>query len=442
MGIFFKSVCLLMGVAFLGECIEFLTNMVLAKELGEHGMGLYMSILPIIVLVIVIASMELPVSISKFIAEKDEKYHQSMLQHVIRLTVLFTIFFMAFCVVLLPFIPIFKHYHPFIRGLVIILIPIIAFSSIARGYFMGIQQMGKIATANFLRKIVQLLLLVFLYQWFHFSLEVSILVALCTIVGSDFIVLLYLLHMFVLQMKFISKKERAYVSGQSVRKNLLAVSLPTTSMRVFLSITNAIEPFLIKAAVVKSGMTETMANEHFGLMAGVAFTIGFFPAFIAHSLSTVLIPTVSEAYSKQDGLKLQKLLQKVMLVTFLYGVPAVICIYVFAEPLTNLFFHSMVAAIYLQLLWPYFLFHFFVIPMQAFLIGLGLIRDAFAHFIWSTIVTYLMMYFLGTNPEYQMAGIIIAMNTGALLLMLMHYLTICKKIEISLVLRNSVKHTF
>jgi O-antigen/teichoic acid export membrane protein len=80
--------------------------------------------------------------------------------------------------------------------------------------------------------------------------------------------------------------------------------------------------------------------------------------------------------------------------------------------------------------------------MQAFLIGLGLIRDALAHFVWSTIVSYGMIYFLGANPQYQMAGVIIAMNTGALLLMMMHYLTICKKIEISLILRKPAKHTF
>lgn len=45
--------------------------MILARELGEHGMGLYMSVLPSIFLVVVIASLELPISISKFIAESN-----------------------------------------------------------------------------------------------------------------------------------------------------------------------------------------------------------------------------------------------------------------------------------------------------------------------------------------------------------------------------------
>ncbi|MEH7749588.1 oligosaccharide flippase family protein, partial [Neobacillus drentensis] len=49
---FVKGVILLSVAAFIAECIEFLVNMILARELGEHGMGLYMSILPIIMLVL------------------------------------------------------------------------------------------------------------------------------------------------------------------------------------------------------------------------------------------------------------------------------------------------------------------------------------------------------------------------------------------------------
>lgn len=70
---FVKGIILLSIAAFFAECLEFVVNMILARELGEHGMGLYMSILPTIFLIIVIASLELPISISKFIAESNPK---------------------------------------------------------------------------------------------------------------------------------------------------------------------------------------------------------------------------------------------------------------------------------------------------------------------------------------------------------------------------------
>ncbi|UQD51165.1 multidrug transporter MatE [Bacillus methanolicus] len=436
MNSFFKGTLLLAAAAFFSECIEFHVNLVLANELGERGMGLYMSILPSIFFFVLLASLELPISISKFIAERDGKYHKSMLQHAIRLTIIFTACLLITTAVLLPKIPVFQHYHPFLKWLVIFLIPVISFSSIARGYFMGKQQMGKIAVSNFLRKLVQLGILVLVYQLFHFEMQTALLVAFCTLVGSEFIVFVYLIHMFIVQFHHLKQDPQNILSKKNVLQNLMSVSIPTTAMRIFHAFTHAIQPFLIKAALVRAGFSENLATEHFGMLAGVAMTIGFFPAFIAHSLLIMLIPTVSNAYAKKETHRLQKLLQQVMVLTFTYGVLAVAIISFFAGPLTSLFFHSETAAVYLQMLWPYFLFHFFVIPMQAYLIGLGLIKDTFIHSIWSTVISFALMYFLGSMYDFQMGGIIIGMNAGAVLLALMHYLTICKKIGISWRLRT------
>lgn len=434
---FFKGTLLLAIAAFLGESIEFIVNMVLAKNLGEEGMGLYMSVLPVIFLVVVISSLELPISISKFVAAKEEKYHQSMLHHAMKLAIVFTIMVLMVAAIILPFIPVFEHYHPLVKWLILIMIPVISFSSIARGYFMGLQHMGKIAISNFLRKAVQLGLLVLVYHFFHFSLEVSILIALCTLVATELIVCFYLLYMYRLQYIELKTKAAARMDGRTVRKSLLEVSIPTTGMRLFHAVTNAIQPFLIKIALVKAGLSHTIALEEFGLLAGVALTIGFFPGFIAHSLLIVLIPTVSEAHANHDFAKMQKLLKQVMIITFLYGIPIVMVFYHFAIPLTNIFFEHSHAASYVQLLWPFFLFHLFVSPLQAYLIGLGLIKDAFLHSIWSTCISFLLMFFLGSLPNLQMNGVILGMNTGMVLLTLMHYLTVCNKIKVTLWLKKT-----
>lgn len=441
MNSFLKGTLLLIVATFLGECVEFFVNMVLAKELGEKGLGLYMSILPTVFLIVLLASFELPVSISKFIAEKDEKYHRSMLHHVIRLTIVFTIVLLILVTIFIPFIPAFDQYHPLFKWLVILLIPMISFSSIARGFFMGKQQMSKIASAHFLRKILQLGLLVFLYQLFEFDMSTSILIAFCTFVASEFVIVVYLIHMFVIQYQQLKNRPSDYIAGKTVRKNLMAVSIPTTGLRIFHSLTHAVQPFLIKLALVHSGLTGDAATEQFGALAGVAMTIGFFPAFIAHSLLIMLIPTVSKAYAEKNFYKLQRLLQQVIGITMLYGIPSVIVFYFFAEPLTSLFFDSSVASGYLQVLWPYFLLHFFVIPMQAYLIGLGLMKDAFFHTVWSHVISFGLMYYLGSMQSFQMDGVMIGMNMGAVLLTLMHYLTICKKIGVTYTLmRPTARH--
>lgn len=440
MNSFFKGTLLLIVAAFFSECVEFFVNMILARELGEEGMGRYMSILPVIFLVAVLASLELPISISKYIAENKRVLHYSMLRHALQMTIVVTLAVLLASIVLFSATPLLEGFHPIVKWLIIGLIPIASFSSIARGYFMGVQQMGKIAFSNFLRKTVQFSVLLLIFTIFQFD-ENALLIALSAFIGSELIVFVYLISVFFVHMHALKNENNTFTTGKHARQKLLSVSLPTTGLRIFHAITNAIQPFLIQTALISAGFGTVAATEHFGMLTGVAMTIGFFPAFIAHSLMIMLIPNVSESYGKQDTKTLRVLLQQSMSFTMLYGIPAVFIIYLFAEPLTSLFFSSDQAAFYLKLLWPYFLFHFFVIPMQAYLIGLGLVKDAFYHTVWSHIVSFGMMFLLGSQPSLQMAGIILGMNTGIVLLTLMHYVTICQKIGITLWLterRNSV----
>jgi stage V sporulation protein B len=431
MNIFFRGVLLLAAAALVGESLEFIVNMILARQLGELGLGHYMSIFPTVILIIIIASLELPISISKFVAEKEEKQHYSMLKHATKLTLILTAAMIIIAVFVLPFIPVFNSYHPLVRWLMVLLIPLISLTSIARGFFMGKQQMGKLAFSNLFRKFAQLILLAGIYQLFSFDRETAILIALATFVGSELVVFVYLFTAYLLQFRKMKSQSNQDLSAGEVTKSLMAVTIPTTGLRLFHAFTNAVQPFLIKYSLTLTGLSDVAATEQFGLLAGVAITIGFFPAFIAHSLLVVLIPTVSEATAKKDVDTLKSLLIRVMKITAAYGFPAVMIFLLFSEKLTVLFFHSTSAAIYLELLWPSFLFTFFLIPLQAYLIGLGLITTAFIQSVWSTIISFFLMYILGSQPSFGMHGVIIGMNTGSVLLMLLHYFSVCKAIGIT-----------
>lgn len=49
-------------------------------------------------------------------------------------------------------------------------------------------------------------------------------------------------------------------------------------------------------------------------------------------------------------------------------------------------------------------------PLQACLIGMGFVKEAFYHNVWSHIVALSMMYVLGSMENLQMLGIILGMN--------------------------------
>ena len=190
--------------------------MILARELQEDGMGLYMSILPIIFLIIVIASFELPVSISKFIAENTRELHYHFLLHAVKLASMVMIITFILTMIVLSFPTVLNGFHPYVKWLIIGLIPIITCSSIARGYFIGVQQMGKIAFSNFLRKVVQFVALLLIFHYFQlFDQRTSLLIALGVLIGSELIVFLYLISLFIMQIQTMSKCFKLYDIGKT-----------------------------------------------------------------------------------------------------------------------------------------------------------------------------------------------------------------------------------
>ena len=141
---------------------------------------------------------------------------------------------------------------------------------------MGVQQMGKIATANALKKIFQLIGLFLFFQWYSFELDTSLLISLFVLVASEVVVFVYLFSQFVLVRRAAQKGQQIHLRRNDVLKRLLTVSIPTTGLRVFHAVTNAVEPFLVKGTLLAAGVSRTSAIDQFGMLSGVAMTIGFF----------------------------------------------------------------------------------------------------------------------------------------------------------------------
>ena len=180
-----------------------LVNMILATGVRNTRVRVVYVDSTSIFLIVLLSSFELQVSISKFVAEQEERFHRNILYHAITITIIFTSILFLVAAAILPFIPVFNAYHPYVRWLVMILIPVISFTSVARGYFMGMQQMGKIAVSNFLRKIIQLGGLFVLFRFFAFDPEAALLVAIGTLIGSEIIVFLYLIYLFIVTISAI-----------------------------------------------------------------------------------------------------------------------------------------------------------------------------------------------------------------------------------------------
>ncbi|MGC4377717.1 polysaccharide biosynthesis protein [Fictibacillus sp. Mic-4] len=439
--LFIKGAIILSLSAFITELLEFVINVCLARALGKEGFGLFMMILPVLGLIMTVAMFELPIAISKLVAEYEEKGQLAGIKRTLKVSLLLSsvisLVLIVLCLIGAYFVNKlsiinFDSFYPVVA--ILLIIPLLSFSSIFRGYFGGKQRMNPIAIAHILRKLAQLLFIVFVLQYIsNAGLEITVTGAILSIAFNE------LIGLIVLCMKFISAKERNFIKEMmptkekiAIIKKIFRISLPTTGSRLVNVLTWAIQPFLITQALQLSGYTSKVATEQFGLLTGVALTIGMFPGFIAHSLATSLIPSISEAYSKNDAFLVQDRIMKAIFVTFIYGIPCTVIMYLLASPLTSLFFHNDNAANYLKLLTPYFFCHYLVVPLQAVLIGLGKAKATMYQNLWTNIASFIMIILLATRPDYGMYGVIIALNFEVLLLTLLHFFSIRSLVTLSL----------
>ncbi len=84
------------------------------------------------------------------------------------MTAIFTAFSTAAASIALPFIPVFDTYHPFIKGIVIGLIPVVAFTSIAR-VTLWVCKNGEDRNRQCAEKIIQLLCLFLFFNGTHLN---------------------------------------------------------------------------------------------------------------------------------------------------------------------------------------------------------------------------------------------------------------------------------
>ena len=68
--IFFKSTLILLLGGILGKCVGFFIKIIVTRNLGTHGMGLYSLLNPSIALITTIATFSYPTGISALVSRK------------------------------------------------------------------------------------------------------------------------------------------------------------------------------------------------------------------------------------------------------------------------------------------------------------------------------------------------------------------------------------
>jgi stage V sporulation protein B len=445
---FMRGTFVLSVAAFINRILGFISGIFVARVLGAEGIGLLMMAHPLVPLVITITELGLPVAISKLVAEayaRDERVKVRRILHVsLAVTSVLSVALTTVSLLGSEWIASFllsdqRAYYAMLA--ITPIAPIVAVSAVLKGYFRGKQQMKTIAASDVLEHTVQIAcVLAMVHLLMPYGIAYAAAGAMAASVVSEAISLLFLLASYKLygESKVPGETWASHLKqGRRTLSELLQMGLPTTGHGVIHSLFGAFQPLLITTSLALAGIGTALATKQFGLLAGYVFPLLFMPSFITYSLSTALIPAISEAATNKNGLLIHERMDQALRLGLLIGAPATVILFEWATPLTTLIYDAPEAGLLLKILAPMFFLHYFDAPLNAILLGLGRANVSLWNHLVATAFKGLAIFVFGS--QFGIVGVAYGLGLGIVVLTLLNFLSISSLIGIYLDIRPYVK---
>jgi stage V sporulation protein B len=446
---FLKGTFILLIAGLVTRVLGFINRIVIARSIGEEGVGLYMMAFPTFILVVTLTQMGLPVAISKNIAEAEAKGNYSEIKKILVVSLAVTISLsLIFTPALLLLAPILsttlftdeRVLYPLMA--IAPVVPIIAISSVLRGYFQGRQNMRPSAFSQIIEQLVRITLIAVMTRTFlPYGIEYAAAAAMVAAVAGEIVSLIYLMTAFKLKKRFKLRKNffQFVHSGKKTFKDLMEIALPTMGSRLIGSVSWFFEPIVVAHSLAIAGVAAVAATKQYGALTGFAMPLLMLPSFVTYSLATSLVPAISEANSKNDHQLIEHRLQQALRFAFITGGLSVIVLYVLANPLMELMYGSSKGSAFIRLMAPFFLFYYYQGPLQAVLQALNLARAAMINSLIGAVVKTAVIFLLASQPSFGIIGVALGILVGFVLVTILHFATVLKKISFSFYILDYLK---
>lgn len=432
---FLKGAFILFFASILVKALGFLYQIIIIRLISPEGIGIFNMVFPLYITVLVLTTMGLPPAIPKITAEEIAAGKSTSIEIILgtAVSLLFLISaFLTFCFILLaPALIKTLYTDPRVLPVILFLLPtvvLVALSSAIKGFFQGLQDMRPTAATQLLEQAVRIgsgLLLVILLQPFGLTwsaVGLSLAVFCSELSGFIYLIILYKKH-------FPTPLFRK--PDLKMLKRLFTFGIPVTITRVISSSIAAIEANLIPQQLKKTGFSLSQSTAFYGELTGVAFTLLTIPTPLTYSLSTSLVPAISEAASKKQTQLLAQRTSEAIGVTLIVGLPCCLILFFWGSLLTQLLFHVTQAGQLLKILSLGSIFLYLNQTTIGILQGLGYVKTIFGTTLIGGIIKLSGIYFLGTHPTANTSLIPLTYAVSYSIVALLNLFVITKKTRLS-----------
>ena len=235
----------------------------------------------------------------------------------------------------------------------------VSISSVFRGYFNGRRTLKITARAQTLEQIFKTIFTIGIVEIVAYATSTStemmaaganVATTLATFSSFAYLFMYYRLKRKEIGNEIQSSTNYKYENVKTIVKNILMVSIPLTLSSIMTSFNKNIDSFTVKR-ILSTYMPADIATKLYGQLSGKVDTVTNLPLAINIAFATALVPAISAAKAKNDRESATKRTSFSLLTSMLIGLPCVVGMIVFAQPILNLLYpNANQGALLLQLI--------------------------------------------------------------------------------------------
>ena len=368
---FLQATFILMIGGLVTKLLGFAIRIIYTRMVGSDAINLYSLVMPTYSLLLTIATLSLPVVISKLISEHKTKSLKILSSATIitlslNLVVIFIIYFSK------DFIASFLLHDKRASSLLMAMaltFPFVSISSILKGYFYGKQKMAPHTISNIIEQIVRIVLIFLVIptlvnKGIVYSVMGLILISIASEVASILTFLVFL------PKKFKITKEDLKPDLKTT-KEILSISIPTVSGRLVGNIGFFFEPIILTNILLFAGYSMDFILNEYGAYNAYTISLLSMPSFFIAAISSSLLPEISRFFYHKNYVMVKRRLKQAIILSFLVGAVFSGFIYLFREPLLLTLYNTTKGCEYIEILAPFFVLFYLEGPLQSVLQAIG-----------------------------------------------------------------------
>ena len=291
-------------------------------------------------------------------------------------------------------------------------LPFMAVSACIRGYFLAVRSVLKSASEQLLEQLVQIGVCAGIITSFcERGLEYACCAVAIGTAVSEIASCIYSAALYVLDIRKLNCG-RGRVSKSMVHK-LIEVALPVTGSSCLRSGLSMFENTLIPVGLQRYGCSLEQALSEYGLIMGMTMPALMFPSICLASLSSLIIPEISQAKAENRADCIARMSRKLIIASILFIVPTTLFFLIFGDELSRLLYKRDDVGVYIRILALTIPFSYIDKVVDGILKGMNQQLHYFIYNIIDSVIRVILAVAL--IPRMGVRGVIVIMFVSAVL---------------------------